>query len=185
MRIIAPTPAPRLLQTVAPEVTEAKLSVDNAGGRFSDQGPSLLSGNGRAILLGILLVAVILSTIGVIHSRHQAARRHQEERRELLTVATNTISMPSHPEITPAPIVVKISADVIHVTAISLGHPRLAIINGQQVTEGDQITVHTPAASVAVTLRVLKIVDGRIDLSDGTQVMTARLDIPSAPHHKP
>jgi hypothetical protein len=64
------------------------------------------------------------------------------------------------------------------VTAISLGHPRLAIINGQQVAEGEWITVHTPVASVALSLKVLRIGDGRIDLSDGTQEITARLELP-------
>lgn len=73
---------------------------------------------------------------------------------------------------------VQIRADLIHVTAISLGHPRLAIINGQQVAEGDRITVHTPTASVALSLKVLRIGDGRIDLSDGTQEITARLEFP-------
>jgi hypothetical protein len=61
------------------------------------------------------------------------------------------------------------------VTSIALGHPRLAVINGKQVTEGDLITVHTPTRSIAVTLRVLEISDRQVKLSDGTQVITAHL----------
>jgi hypothetical protein len=184
MRVISQTtPAPRLLNTVVPELREKKAEKPSMRSRL--KGASLFSGNGRAIFIGIILGAVVLSTIAVFYSRYQAARRHDEERRKLLAVTTHSISAPAQPEAKPAPIVVNISADMIHVTAISLGHPRLAIINGQQATEGDRITIHTPTASVAVTLRVLKIYDGRIDLSDGTQVITVRLEIPSAPRYKP
>ena len=75
--------------------------------------------------------------------------------------------------------VVQLSTDVIRVTAIALGHPRLAVINGRSVTEGDTVTVHTPNHAVAVTLRVVKIADGRIDLTDGTQTVSARLVVPT------
>jgi hypothetical protein len=58
-----------------------------------------------------------------------------------------------------------------------LGHPRLAVINGRAVAEGDWITLHGPNRAVAVTLRVLKIADGRVDLTDGTQTISAQLEI--------
>lgn len=184
MRVLCQTsPAPRLLNSVASEVRETKPAGEGASGNFSLKGASLFSGNGRAIFLGIVLGAAILTTISIVYSRHVAARRYEEVRRKLVTVSTHRVSPPQS-EATPAPIVVRISADLLHVTAISLGHPRMAIINGHQVTEGDQLTVHTPAASVAITLRVLKILDGRIDLSDGTQVITARLEMPRAIHSK-
>jgi hypothetical protein len=76
--------------------------------------------------------------------------------------------------------VVQVHAGLIHVTAISLGHPRLAIVNNQQVSEGDLLTLHTPTESVALTLRVLRIGDGRIELSDGTQTIVARLEMPNS-----
>ena len=184
MRVISQTsPTPRLLHSVVPEVRESK--AERVGGRFRLKGASLFTGNGRAIFLGIVLGAAVLSAIGIFYTRYQAARWSEEARRKFMAVATQSISSPVHPGATPAPIIVKISAEALHVTAISMGHPRLAIINGQQVSEGDRFTIHTPAASIAITLRVLKISDGRIDLSDGTQVITARLEIPSAPHHKP
>jgi hypothetical protein len=156
MRVISQTlPTPRLLHSVVPEFRESK--ADQAGGRFRLKGASLFTGNGRAIFLGIVLGAILLGTTGFFYTRYQSARRQEETRRKLLTVAAQS-----------------------HVTAISLGHPRLAIINGQQAAEGDQIVVHTPAASDAITLRILKILDGRIDLSDGTQVISVRLEKPSA-----
>ncbi|HSV63009.1 MAG TPA: hypothetical protein VLH83_06655 [Chthoniobacterales bacterium] len=176
MRLLSQqTPPPRLLNTVVPEVHEK--TPERIGMRSRIRGVSLFAGNGRAIFLGIALGAALLCTVGVLYARHLAARRHAEEERQLLAVSTQSISPPQ-------PIVINISADLIHVTAISLGHPRLAIINGQQLGEGEQITIHTPAASIAVTLRVLKISDGRIDLSDGTQTISARLEMPSIVHPK-
>ena len=155
MRVISQTtPTPRLLHSVVPELRESK--AERIGGRFRLKGASLFTGNGRAIFLGIVLGAAVLSAIGISYTRYQSARRQEEAHRKLLTVAAHS-----------------------HVTAISLGHPRLAIINGQQAAEGDQIVVHTPAASAAITLRILKILDGRVDLSDGTQLISLRLEIPS------
>jgi hypothetical protein len=74
---------------------------------------------------------------------------------------------------------VQIDADLLHISAIVLGHPRLAVINGRTVAEGDTILVHIPTRAVAVTLRVLKISEGQVKLSDGTQVIVVRLNIPS------
>lgn len=125
--------------------------------------------------------AALLTTIGVLYSRHRAAAQHGEAPRNLLPAATHSLFPFQHPEASPAPIMVQLHADLIHVTAISLGHPRLAIINNQQVSEGALLTVHTPTPSVTLTLRVLKIGDGRIELSDGTQVIVARLELAKSP----
>jgi hypothetical protein len=51
--------------------------------------------------------------------------------------------------------------------------------------EGDSITISTPGQSAPVRLEVVKIADGVIDLSDGTQLITVRLEIPRTPNRKP
>jgi hypothetical protein len=163
------TPAPRLLSTVVPELREKP--PERATMRSRLKSASLFSGNGRAIFLGITLGAFLIYAAGYLWVRHQEARRHAEEERQLLAVSSHSI-IPA-----PEPIVIRISADLIHVTAISLGHPRLAIINGKFVSEGESVTVHPPDSSVAVTLRVTRIADGNIELSDGTQVIKARLEV--------
>jgi len=169
------TPAPRLLSTVVPELPERP--PERVSMRSRLKSASLFSGNGRAIFFGIVLGAVLLSAISFLYVRRQAARQHAEEEPKLVAVSTQSISPPE-------PIVVRISADLIHVSAISLGHPRLAIINGQLLGEGERIKIHAPSASIAVSLRVQKIADGTIELSDGTQVITARLEL-SPPKPKP
>ena len=177
-------PAPRLLNSVVAESRQAKAS-DEPEGRSRLRGASIFSGNGRAIFLGILLGAAAISTTGFLYARHRAAIRYEQAGLKLLTVSTQSLSTSSHSEVAPAPIMVQIRADHLHVTAISLGHPRLAIINGHQVAEGEMITLHTPNAFVAVTLKVLTIGDGHIDLTDGTQVITARLELPSPAKSRP
>ena len=175
MRLVSQqTPAPRLLSTVVPEQREKPPERTSMRSRLKSV--ALISGNGRAIFLGLILGAILISAVGVLYARHQAARRHPEEERKLLAVSTHSIS-------TPQPIVVKISADLIHVSAISLGHPRLAIINGQLLAEGERITLHTPSASITVALQVTRISDVEIELSDGIQTIKARLEL--LPSHRP
>jgi hypothetical protein len=176
MRLISQkTPAPRLLSTVVPDLREK--SHERTSVRSRLKSVSLFSGNGRAIFVGLGVGAILICTVGILYKRQQAARKHANEERRMVAVSTKSVSPPQ-------PIVIQISADLIHVSAISLGHPRLATINGRIVGEGEYVTIHTPAANIAVTLRVLKISDGRIELSNGPQVITARLEIASAPHPK-
>jgi hypothetical protein len=177
MRLVSQSmPTPRLLSTVVPELREKP--PERISMRSRIKGVSLFSGNGRAIFLGIVLGAALICVVSLLYARHQAARRHAEEERRSLAVSTHSISLPQ-------PMIIRISADLMHITAISLGHTRLAIINGQQITEGEQITIDAPAASVAVTLRVLKISDGRVELSDGTQTISAPLEMPPIVRPKP
>ena len=179
MRVVSKdAPSPRLLNTVAPELRKTAASEEPPTARFSLKGASLFSGNGRAIFIGIALGAVVFSVIGVAYSRHQTARQRKEAEMRLRPVDTNSLASQQVTP-TPVPIMVQIDTSQIRVTAIALGEPRLAIINGKQVLEGESITLEaTPA--ITVNLRVVKIADGRIDLTDGNQVITVRLHVPAA-----
>jgi hypothetical protein len=176
MRLISPkTPAPRLLSTVVPHFREKPPERVSMRSRLKTV--SLFTGNGRAIFLGLMAGAVLMCTIGVLYKHRQIAPPQVEQERKMVAVSTQSVSRPE-------PIVIQISADLIHVTAISLGHPRLATINGRNLAEGEYLTLRTPTANVAVTLRVLKISDGRIELSNGPQLITAQLEIPAGLHRK-
>jgi hypothetical protein len=61
----------------------------------------------------------------------------------------------------------------------------MAIINGQLVGEGEQISLQTQTAPVALVLRVVRIGDGEIQLTDGKQVFAVRLETAPAPQLKP
>jgi hypothetical protein len=171
-------PAPRLLSSVVPEIRESAAPGDERSG-FVMKGVGLFCGNGRAIFVGILAGILLISIAGWIFSRHNISNRESAAIRKLIYATTHSVSDSPHSIATPAPIIVQINSDLLRVSAIALGHPRLAVINGKRVAEGDTVTLHTPMRSVAVTLRVVRIADGRIDLSDGMHVLTARLTVPS------
>jgi hypothetical protein len=167
-----------LLNTVASDVAGNK--AEPPTGRFSLKSASLFSGNGRAIFVGIIVGAAILSILGIFYTRHQSEKRQGEAdaRAPAITTSNPALAESAGP---PAPVL----ASQIHVSAISLGEPRLAIVNGKQVTEGESITISIPDQSTAIRLRVVKIADGRVDLSNGPQVITARLETPRGPNRKP
>jgi hypothetical protein len=180
MRLIPRTlPERHLLSSLEPEPAKTDQSSEEIDSPFELKGSRIFSGNGRAIFLGILAGGLLISAAGFAFIRHERAKQEAIAIPKLLHVATHSVSASPDTITTPAPMVVQISADLIHVSAIALGHPRLAVINGRSVAEGDSITVHTPSHAVAVTLRVVKIADGRISLTDGTQVITTRLTVPA------
>jgi len=150
---------------------------NDAESPFVLKGAGVLSGSARWIFIGILVGALVLSVLGFIFGREGAREREQIAFHKLMGVATHSLAASPDSVATPAPVIVQLSADMVRVTAIALGHPRLAVINNKPVAEGDTIVVHAPTRSVALTLRIVKISDGWIDMSDGTQVFTARLTV--------
>ena len=140
-----------------------------------------MSGNGRWIYIGLLSGAMIISIGGLIFGRHAQKEGDRFNFPTFVKARTQSLADGPGSAAPPAPIVVELSADMVRVSAIALGHPRLAVINGKTVTEGDSVTLQAPNASVALILRVVKIGDGSIDLSDGKKMFSARLYIPSPP----
>jgi hypothetical protein len=171
-------PQPRLLTSLEPEPA-SDTQTSGADSPFQLQGSRLFAGNGRAIFIGILSGAILISVAGVVFVRRERAQRDEMAAPKLFSVLTHAVSGSPHTITTPAPVIVQFNEDVIRVTAIALGHPRLAVINGRPAAEGDTITVHTPVHSVAVSLRVLRIADGRVELTDGTHTIHARLAVPA------
>ena len=172
-------PQPRLLTSLEAEPAP-DTKADDIDSPFQLRGSRLFTGNGRAIFIGILSGAILISVAGVVFVRHERAQREEMAVPKLFNVFTHAVSGSPRTITTPAPVIVQFNEDIIRVTAIALGHPRLAVINGRPAAEGDTITVHTPVHSVAVTLRVVRIADGRVELTDGTQTIHARLAVPAS-----
>lgn len=165
----------RLLNTVVPDI---RVVSANHGQRASQLKRGGFWGNGVAIFIGLAAAVLIVGGATWLHERRVAAERAAAMTPVLRAASTGSVSSTEGPLATPAPIMVQITADDIRLSAISLGHPRLAVINGQQVSEGDFVTVHTPTVRVEVKLKVVKIADGEIHLSDGSQMMVVRLSVP-------
>jgi hypothetical protein len=173
-------PPRRLLSSLEPDPPPVDSVDADTDSPFALKGSRMGSGNGRAIFMGILAGAIVISVVGYGHVRRERAKREAAAPPRLFTAATHKVLTSPPGNSTPVPVVVKLDADLIHVSAIALGHPRLAVINGRSVAEGDWITVHGPTRAVSMTLRVLRIADGRIDLTDGTQIISAQLEIGKA-----
>jgi hypothetical protein len=167
----------RRVSSIAPEPARLEDCEKGVDSPFQLQGSRLFSGNGRAIFIGLVTGAILISAAGYAFVRHERAQREEIAVPRLLNVVTDAVSGSPHTVTPPAPVIVQVDSDVIRVSAIALGHPRLAVINGRAVGEGDTITVHTPGRSVALTLRVTKIGDGRVELTDGMQTVHARLAV--------
>ncbi|CAN5294778.1 hypothetical protein BH20VER2_BH20VER2_08160 [soil metagenome] len=61
---------------------------------------------------------------------------------------TKHISASREEVVPPQPLMIQIRPEQIIVSAISIGHPRLAVINDRQIGEGEYLVVRTPAAHV-------------------------------------
>jgi hypothetical protein len=168
-------PAERLIISMDAEENEPTEEISDSP--FVLKGAGVFSGNGGWIYIGLFAGAFLFSVIGFIFVRHV---KDDERSPFPMFVKAGIHHLAASPNsvATPAPVIVQLSADMVRVTAIALGHPRLAVINNKPVAEGDTIIVHAPTRSVALTLRIVKISDGRIDMSDGTQVFTAQLTVP-------
>jgi len=77
-----------------------------------------------------------------------------------------------------------INMELIHITAISVGDPSLAIINGEQLAEGDELTLRQSKTGPEISLQVVKIKDGLVELTDGTGIIHAFLEIAVVPAAK-
>jgi hypothetical protein len=161
------TPVPRLLNTAVEPPPETKPPADQIAPApvIHEAAPS--SGHGRALFLRIVLGVSMLLAAAFLYSRHQATKSP-----EAVTPGFITVSVPGQPKLTITPA-------NIHVTAISLGKPRLALINGQQAGEGDHVTVRLSTSDV-VKLEVLRIADGEVEIGDQRQSITAHVEAPSA-----
>lgn len=166
-------PAPRLLSSVtAPRVLNES---DFAQAKYARSG--ILRMRTRWWVLALILLAVVVFAAPRVHERYIAYRERQRDLR-LLHVATGALTAGPNTSQTPHAITVEYAPDMVRVTAIALGHPRLAVINGRTVTEGDSFVVHPQNRNIAVTMRVERIADGHVDLFDGTHVLAAQLIVP-------
>jgi hypothetical protein len=75
-------------------------------------------------------------------------------------------------------VLVPVSLDLLHVTSIALGNPRLTIVNGKRLAEQDWLVLKTPAGEASV--RVISIQDGFVRFKHGGETIDARLQLANA-----
>jgi hypothetical protein len=175
-------PRPRLLNSIDPDETVS--GTDSRGSVSLSKGTAAPSSNRRWFYIGIFGGGAALSIFALTFAQHAGNQGNRFDFPTFIKARTRDLAAAPASAASPAPIVIELSNDMVRVSAISLGHPRLAIINGKAVTEGDAVTLQAPKSPIGVTLRVVRIGDGSIDLSDGRKVFSARLTIPSPPQPK-
>jgi len=175
-------PRPRLISSIDPDETvSGAASSDSVSPSKETAAPA---GNRRWFYVGIFLGAAALSIFALTFAQHAGNQANRFDFPTFIKARTRDLAAAPASAASPAPIVIELSNDMVRVSAISLGHPRLAIINGKAVAEGDAVTLQAPKSSIGVTLRIVRIGDGSIDLSDGRKMFSARLTIPSPPKPK-
>lgn len=178
-------PSRRLLSTISTDDFPPVSLPQEAASPFVLKGASIWSGNGRSIFCGIVLGAILLFAVAHLFNNHErAVGKDPISFKTFIHARTHTVSASAHELVSPAPIIVQINSKLIHVSAIALGHPRLAVINSQTVAEGDYVKIRSENPAVTASLRVVRIADQRIDLSDGHQTITTQLEIPALEHRK-
>ena len=124
---------------------------------------------GRSFLfvLGIIFLCALVAAGAIywIESRHFP-----------VVVAISPPDRPLHPDpLGDRGALVPISPDMLHVTSIALGNPRLTIVNGKRLAEEDWLVVKTPNGEASV--RVISIQDGFVRFKHGGETFDARLQL--------
>jgi hypothetical protein len=174
-------PPQRLIMSL--DAHERATPVEATDSPFVLKGGNTMFGNSRWLFIGGMIGAMLLSIGGIIFTHYRDRYGQRLHPPTFVKARTQSLAA-SGSGASPAPIVVQLSAEMVKVSAIALGHPRLAVINGKTVTEGDNVTLRAPNSSVALILQVSKIGDGVIEFSDGKQFFSAQLAIPTPPKPK-
>jgi hypothetical protein len=97
-----------------------------------------------------------------------------------VVVAITPPDRPLHPDpLGNQGALVPISPDLLHVTSIAMGKPRLTIVNGKRLAEEDWLVVKTPNGEASV--RVVSIDDGLVRFKHGGETINARLQTVQSP----
>ena len=159
MKIIARKPQPRLLQSAvsSPETPATTPPVERR------------TFGARLALIGIALALVLLAG-GAIYWV-------QSERYPVVvTIAVPDRGAAGDPLANrPGPLV-PIKPELLHVSSIALGNPRLTIVNGKRLAENDWLVVSTPLGDGSV--RVIQIEDGVVRFRHGGETISAKLQKP-------
>jgi len=135
-------PKPRLISSIDPDGTVS--GADSGGSVSLSNGTAAPSNNRRWLYIGIFVGAAALSIFALTFAQHAGNQGNRFDFPTFIKARTRDLTAAPASAASPAPIVIELSNDMVRVSAISLGHPRLAIINGKAVTEGDAVTLQAP-----------------------------------------
>jgi hypothetical protein len=149
---------PRLLSTAAS--SQAPLAL-----------PEPVPRRRRSVFVTLWLVFVAAAVAGAIAAGADHFFSHENSAKSppisVLKPIRQALPTPPSPPL-------EVPGSALHVTAIMLGAPPLAIVNGKQLSEGDWLEVRMDAGVAA--LHVIKIEDGVVRFAYGGRVIEARFE---------
>ncbi len=181
---LVPNELPPERLVVSTKAHENRPAVDASDSPFVLKGAGPMSRNVRWLFAGVFIGAMLISVGGTVFRQYRDKNGERLHLPTFIKARTQSLGA-AGTNAPPAPITIQLSADMVRVSAIALGHPRLAVINGKTVTEGDDVVLRSPGSSSALILRLAKIGDGSIELTSGKQSFRAQLTIPSPPKLTP
>ena len=175
MKVIpAAIATPRLLSSAA--LAHENATSGPAANRSRLKGSSLFCGNAIYIFGGIFLGSVLLTLGGFSVYSHRKAESPVVSKslpEQPHAPRPEIAALPVDSPVASAPNTVQVDPKLLRISAIALGRPRLAVINGRPLAEKDALTVKVGSASV--TLHVVRIDEGAVDLTDGSREFTVRM----------
>jgi len=152
-------PPPRLLQSA---VTPLELRTPVGGAAHS--------GVSRAWRVTIVVAVILVLSAAIGGTYHWV-----QSRRYPVVVTIGVPDERTAAAIQPdkLPPLVPVMPDMLEVTSIAMGDPRLAIVNGKRLGEGDSLLVKTRLG--AVSLRVVSIEDGLVRFRHGGETIDVKL----------
>jgi hypothetical protein len=130
----------------------------------------------RLLVLLLVFLGLAISAAGTIY--------WIQSRNFPVVVAISPPDRPAKPDpLGDRGTLVPVGPDLLHVTSIALGNPRLTIVNGKRLAEEDWLVVKTPQGEASV--RVILIQDGLVRFKHGGETIDARLQLATgspAPH---
>ena len=157
MHVIPRKVQPRLLRSA---VTNPEIQIaDDAGRAFSAVG--------RIAIIGGIIFAVIVSAGLVLY------RTHSQKYPVVVTIGVPDKGASGDPLAHALGPLVPVKPEMLRVSSIALGNPRLTIVNGKRVGEGDWLVVQTPLG--AASLRIVQIEDGIVRFRHGGDTISAKL----------
>ena len=138
--------------------------------------------------IGILAAGIIywiqvrdFPVVAAANSSHETDQDSRLGKSDNSPAAKSPVSQPDNDPLRGQGASIPVSNDMLHVTSIALGSPRLTIVNGKRLAIGDWLVLKTPAGNASV--RIESIEDGSVQFKHGDQIIDAPLQvIPPSPN---
>ena len=178
--------SPNLIQEAAPQ--PQIIYPDSTETEYSSTARILLIVFVIIIGIGVLAAGIIYwvqvqdsPVVAAPNSLHKTDQDSRLGKSDNSAPAKSAVSRPDNDPLRGQGASIPVNNDMLHVTSIALGSPRLTIVNGKRLAIGDWLILKTPTGNASV--RIESIEDGSVQFKHGDQTIDAPLQvIPPSPN---